>query len=58
MIRCEVIDCKKKCIIYFKCKCCKVFCIKHQLPENHKCEYKEELFVMNVQLLSSKINFI
>ena len=58
MIRCKVIDCKKKCIIYFECKCCKVFCIKHQLPENHKCEYKEELFIMNIQLPLSKINYI
>lgn len=56
MIRCNY--CKKKCIIYFECKCCKVFCIKHQLPENHKCEYKEELFIMNIQLPLSKINYI
>lgn len=56
MLRCEL--CNKKCIIHFKCKCCKVYCIKHQLPEKHECSYKEELFAINVQLLSPKINYI
>jgi hypothetical protein len=58
MIRCEASECKKKCIIYFKCKCCKVYCIKHQLPEKHNCEHKEELFVLEIKLPPSKINFI
>ena len=56
MLRCEV--CKKKCIIHFKCKCSKVHCIKHQLPENHKCDHKEELFVIEIQDGPSKINYI
>ena len=56
MLRCEL--CKKKCIIYFKCKCSKVYCIKHQLPEKHECHYKEELFVIEVQEPALKINYI
>ena len=56
MLRCEV--CKKKCIIHFKCKCSKIHGIKHQLPEKHECEYKEEIFIMDIQLPPSKINYI
>ena len=29
--------CKKKTIILITCKCEEQFCIKHQLPEKHKC---------------------
>ena len=58
MLRCEFNTCKKKCIIHFKCKCCKIFCIKHQLPEKHECEHKEELFVLDIQTFASKINYI
>lgn len=56
MHRCEL--CNKKCLIEFKCKCCKIYCIKHQLPEKHKCEYKEELFTIEIQLPPSKLNYI
>lgn len=56
MIRCEI--CKKKCVIHFKCKCCKVYCIKHQLPEKHECEYKEELFKIEICEPLIKINYI
>ena len=58
MIRCDFELCKKKCVIHFKCKCCKVYCIKHQLPEKHKCDHKEELFKIEIQELSSKLNYI
>lgn len=56
MLHCEL--CKKKFVIHFKCKCCKIFCIKHQLPEKHECDYKDELFVIEVQRQPSKINYI
>lgn len=26
-------------LIYFTCKCKNVYCIKHQLPHVHKCNY-------------------
>jgi len=58
MIRCEFELCKKKCVIHFKCKCCKIYCIKHYLPEKHKCEYKEELFQLEIQQPLLKINYI
>ena len=37
--------CKKKLnLINFKCKCNNYYCIKHQLPHNHNCQfdYKKE----------------
>ena len=58
MLRCEHELCRKKSLIHFKCKCYKIYCIKHQLPENHKCEYKEDIFKINIQLPPSKINYI
>jgi hypothetical protein len=36
--------CKKKTIIVFTCKCEKVVCLKHRLPEEHKCEQEQSLF--------------
>jgi predicted nucleic acid binding AN1-type Zn finger protein len=56
MLRCEL--CKKKSIINFKCKCKKNHCIKHQLPEHHNCEHKEELFTIEIQMPLSKITYI
>jgi predicted nucleic acid binding AN1-type Zn finger protein len=56
MLRCE--ECKKKMVIHFTCKCCKIYCVKHQLPETHKCEYKEELFQLLTILPKTKINLI
>ena len=56
MLRCEI--CKKKCIIHFKCKCSKVHCIKHQLPENHECEYKVDLFKIEICEPLIKLNYI
>lgn len=50
--------CKKKCIIQIKCKCEKIFCLKHRLPEIHKCSYKEDLFIIDIIPISKKINII
>jgi len=58
MLRCEHELCRKKSLIHFKCKCCKIYCIKHQLPEKHECQKKQELFVIDIQLPEPKINFI
>ena len=35
---CEQTRCKVKHII-FKCRCDKEFCLRHLLPEKHKCTY-------------------
>lgn len=55
-ISCE--QCKKKCIIHIICKCNKLFCIKHRLPETHKCSYKEDMFILEIIPISTKINII
>ncbi len=40
MIRCSHQDCNKKLkLIQFKCKCNKVFCMKHKMPEIHNCSF-------------------
>ena len=56
MLRCQ--ECNKKMVIHFTCKCCKIYCLKHQLPELHKCTYKEELFKLLTVLPKSKIDLI
>ena len=36
--RCNLVDCRKKLnLTNFKCACGYTFCMKHKLPENHKC---------------------
>ena len=32
-------QCKKNTVIVITCKCEKVFCVKHQLPEKHECTF-------------------
>lgn len=41
--RCSCIDCKKSLYsISFACPYCKLnFCLKHRLPEEHKCDIKK-----------------
>jgi recombinational DNA repair protein (RecF pathway) len=64
MSRCE--HCKKKLgIIEYKCKCEKLFCIKHLHYEEHNCKYnykQEKLDLLKKQLeigpLISKIEKI
>lgn len=32
-------QCKKKSIVIIQCKCEQYFCVKHQLPEKHECDF-------------------
>lgn len=37
-IKCK--ECRKKCnMMNFTCRCGHIFCVKHQLPHNHNCQY-------------------
>ena len=54
--------CKKKCqMINFTCRCGKTFCVKHQLPHNHNCQFdnqqrtQEELKINNPKIEHSKL---
>lgn len=37
--RCSHSECKKKVVLDVQCKCTKVFCSEHRLPEDHGCSY-------------------
>jgi predicted nucleic acid binding AN1-type Zn finger protein len=39
--RCSFPGCKKKLTLLnnYSCRCCLSFCMKHQLPESHDCNY-------------------
>lgn len=37
--RCSASECKKKVVLDTPCKCTKVFCPQHRLPEDHGCSY-------------------
>jgi hypothetical protein len=40
-IKCS--QCKMKCdMLHFTCRCEKIFCIKHQLPHNHNCQFNNK----------------
>ena len=56
MMRCN--ECKKKIIIYFICKCSNNYCIKHSFFKDHKCEFKEDLFKIEIIKQEHKINKI
>lgn len=52
--------CNKKSHLLFKCKCEKMYCTSHILPEKHKCtnmkKHSEESFKINKDtLLKNKI---
>lgn len=56
MVKCDIVDCKKKAIFHMNCSLCnKVHCSLHRLPEEHKCinlEIKSRLNKsMNAQTL-------
>ncbi len=40
----KCVICKKTHVITFTCKCEKVLCLKHRLPEDHKCDQEQPLF--------------
>ncbi len=38
--KCNHIECNKKLqLTDLSCRCEKIFCIKHRLPESHQCKY-------------------
>ena len=64
MFKCQKEKCKKKSMIEFKCRCGKVFCVKHKNPEEHNCTFdyrqdgKEKLEQKNKKVVCEKINKI
>lgn len=46
IVSCYCYCCKKSCVLMpFKCRFCEfTFCLKHQLPETHKCDIKKSQF--------------
>ena len=59
-IKCQV--CKKKCgMIHFTCRCGDIFCVKHQLPHSHNCQFdnqvriQKELQTNNPKIEHSKL---
>lgn len=53
--------CNKKIMLEFKCRCEKVFCIKHKNPEDHKCTFdfvadaKKKLAKKNIKVVNEKL---
>lgn len=51
--RCDT--CNKKTSVLLDCKCNKVFCSKHILPESHKCveleKFKKDAYILNEKKL-------
>jgi hypothetical protein len=37
--RCNAPECKKKVVLDVLCKCAKVFCPEHRMPEDHGCSF-------------------
>jgi len=56
-IKCQV--CRKKCeMIHFTCRCGKIFCVKHQLPHNHNCQFNnQEKMQKEIQINNPKIEY-
>ena len=50
--------CKKRSFILIDCKCEQSFCVKHQLPEKHKCSYVYEKHLIETIPLAKKIETI
>jgi hypothetical protein len=48
--------CNKKCLIVVTCSCEKSFCIKHRMPEDHKCGF--DFVKKNKDLLTSQMPVI
>ena len=52
--------CNKKCLFTFKCSCENEFCMKHRMPEDHKCTYdykfynKDKLKINNPKVINDK----
>jgi len=56
--RCEMNDCRKRTYpLGFHCKfCCKTFCLKHQLPENHDCDIKGSKYYLEYKTKEKHAN--
>ena len=52
--------CNKKTMFTFTCKCDKVFCTKHRMPEEHNCTFdfksyaKDKLKINNPKIINNK----
>lgn len=64
-LRCDVVACRKKLgLTGFKCKCGKLLCGTHHLPECHSCEFdhkthgREKIASENPLIAASKISRI
>lgn len=52
-MKCSI--CKKLSVIMFTCKCEKNVCLKHRMPEDHKCCVVNELFIVEAAVLKDKV---
>ena len=54
--RCSFDGCNKKIkLTSFPCKCEKIFCDKHRLPEAHKCTYDFKTFGKNLLIKNNPV---
>lgn len=60
--RCQYIDCSRKLkLTSFQCRCEKIFCENHRIPESHNCNFdyktlgKKQLQNANIQVIHEKI---
>lgn len=59
--RCSHSECKKKVVLDTPCKCTKVFCPMHRMPEDHRCSYdfktegKKTLSAELVKVVAEKV---
>ena len=54
--------CNKTTIMLFECRCSKTFCMKHKLPEKHKCDFdyknkgKDNIKINNPKIINDKFD--
>lgn len=54
--------CNKKTLMTFECKCNKIFCNKHRMPEDHDCTFdfkshgKNKLKINNPKIINDKLD--
>ncbi len=52
--------CNKTTLMLFECRCGKTFCMKHKLPEKHKCDFdyknnaKDNIKINNPKIINDK----
>ena len=65
-LNCSHIDCKKKLSILDlnmgKCRCNKIYCVLHRLPEIHNCSFNyiidKDDFIKNNKCIKAKVELI